>query len=63
MLCRSGVIQEGDRVLAVNGQYLESRTLDQVNLTLRDAGLQCTLHIEFDVAGQRHILTHTPRNA
>ena len=47
---RCGILQEGDRVLAINGEYLENRTLDEVNGFLKDSRSKVTLHIEFDVA-------------
>lgn len=48
--CRCGVLQEGDRVLAINGQFLENRTMEEVNLMLARSVNKITLHIEFDVA-------------
>ncbi|XP_064633834.1 glutamate receptor-interacting protein 1-like isoform X3 [Lineus longissimus] len=47
---KSGVIQEGDRLLSINGNYLEGRTLQDINTMLRESGKKCTLEIEFDVA-------------
>ncbi|XP_064605034.1 glutamate receptor-interacting protein 1-like isoform X3 [Liolophura sinensis] len=46
---RCGLIQEGDRILSVNGQELVERTLEEVNQLLRDAKPYCVLEIEFDV--------------
>ena len=50
-LLRCGVLQEGDRVLAINGQYLENKTLDEANQILTESANTITLYIEFDVAG------------
>jgi C-terminal processing protease CtpA/Prc len=47
---KCGVLQEADRILAINGQYLENKTLDEATQMLIDAGMKVTLHIEFDVA-------------
>ena len=44
-------MQEGDRVLSVNDQSLESMTLDEVNTLLRESGKRAELEVEFDVAG------------
>ena len=50
-LLRCGVLQEGDRVLAINGQYLENKTLHEANQILTESANTITLYIEFDVAG------------
>ena len=52
VFCRTGVIQEGDRVLAINGVYLVEKTLEEANQMVRDSGLKVTLEVEFDVAGK-----------
>ena len=49
---RCGVLQEGDRILSINGQYLENKTLDEANQILTESSNTVTLHIEFDVAGK-----------
>ncbi|KAH9487789.1 Glutamate receptor-interacting protein 2 [Bulinus truncatus] len=46
---KSGVIQEGDRILAVNGVETTDRTLEEVNHFLRESRPRCVLLIEFDV--------------
>ncbi|XP_055881782.1 glutamate receptor-interacting protein 2-like [Biomphalaria glabrata] len=46
---KSGVIQEGDRILAVNGVDTTDRTLEEVNHFLRESRPRCVLLIEFDV--------------
>ncbi|XP_067683698.1 glutamate receptor-interacting protein 1-like isoform X1 [Haliotis asinina] len=45
-----GVIQEGDRILTVNGVDLSDKTLEEVNQLLRDSRPRCMMEIEFDVA-------------
>lgn len=47
---RSGVIQVGDRVLAINHQRVESLTTDDLNRFLLKSRPRVTLQIEFDVA-------------
>ena len=49
------MLQEGDRVLAINGQYLENRTLDEAEHLLSETGMKVRLHVEFDVAGRASI--------
>lgn len=44
------MLQEGDRVLAIDGQYLENRTLEEAVEMLEDAEATITLLVEFDVA-------------
>lgn len=47
---KSGVIQEGDRILSINGMETTERTLEEVNQFLRESRPRCVLDIEFDVA-------------
>ncbi|XP_069620758.1 glutamate receptor-interacting protein 1 isoform X11 [Ranitomeya imitator] len=49
---RCGVIQVGDRVMAINGVQTEDSTFEEANQLLRDATIagKVTLEIEFDVA-------------
>ncbi|KAL4640671.1 glutamate receptor-interacting protein 1-like [Arapaima gigas] len=49
---RSGILQIGDRVLAVNGVPTEDSSLEETNQMLRSSpiGSRVTLEIEFDVA-------------
>uniref|UniRef100_A0A8C9QYU9 Glutamate receptor interacting protein 1 n=1 Tax=Scleropages formosus TaxID=113540 RepID=A0A8C9QYU9_SCLFO len=49
---RSGILQIGDRVLAVNGVPTEDSSLEETNQMLRNSpvGSSVTLEIEFDVA-------------
>lgn len=51
---RCGLLQVGDRVLAVNGVPTEDGSLEEARQLLRDAALaqQVALQIEFDVAGE-----------
>ncbi len=49
---RSGVLQPGDRVLAVNGQQLEGMTLEDARSVIKESNNQIHLEIEFDVAGR-----------
>ena len=51
LVYRSGVLQPGDRILAINGQPLEGVTLEDARLMIKDAHHQLHLDIEFDVAG------------
>eukprot|EP00106_Octopus_bimaculoides_P023482 XP_014790924.1 PREDICTED: glutamate receptor-interacting protein 2-like isoform X3 [Octopus bimaculoides] len=46
---RSGVIQEGDRIISINGQELVDKTFDEANTLLKESGTRCLLEIEFDV--------------
>jgi len=45
------VLQEGDRVLAINGLYLESHNMKQVQKIINDSGVKMLLLVEFNVAG------------
>ncbi|XP_015208291.1 glutamate receptor-interacting protein 1 isoform X4 [Lepisosteus oculatus] len=49
---RSGILQIGDRILAINGIPTEDSTLEETNQLLRDSSItsKVTLEIEFDVA-------------
>uniref|UniRef100_A0A8C8SJS5 Glutamate receptor interacting protein 1 n=1 Tax=Pelusios castaneus TaxID=367368 RepID=A0A8C8SJS5_9SAUR len=49
---RCGVLQIGDRVMAINGIPTEDSTLEEANQLLRDSSItsKVTLEIEFDVA-------------
>ncbi|XP_077325789.1 glutamate receptor-interacting protein 1 isoform X12 [Lithobates pipiens] len=49
---RCGVLQVGDRVIAINGVQTEDSTFEEANQLLRDATIagKVTLEIEFDVA-------------
>ncbi|XP_054844301.1 glutamate receptor-interacting protein 1 isoform X2 [Eublepharis macularius] len=49
---RCGILQIGDRVLAINGIPTEDSTFDEANQLLRDSSItsKVTLEIEFDVA-------------
>ncbi|XP_040346362.1 glutamate receptor-interacting protein 1 [Herpailurus yagouaroundi] len=50
---RCGVLQIGDRVIAINGIPTEDSTFEEANQLLRDSSItsKVTLEIEFDVAG------------
>jgi len=50
-LYRCGVIQEGDRVIAINGQYLEGRTMDEIYGFIAESPVKMLLTVEFRVAG------------
>jgi C-terminal processing protease CtpA/Prc len=50
--CRSGVLQPGDRILAINGQQLEGMTLEDARSIIKDSNNQIHVEIEFDVAGK-----------
>uniref|UniRef100_A0A8C4JR90 Glutamate receptor interacting protein 1 n=1 Tax=Dromaius novaehollandiae TaxID=8790 RepID=A0A8C4JR90_DRONO len=49
---RCGVLQVGDRIVAINGIPTEDSTFDEANQLLRDSSItnKVTLEIEFDVA-------------
>jgi C-terminal processing protease CtpA/Prc len=47
---RCGVIQEGDHILAINGQYLEGRTMEEVEAFIAESPVKMLLLIEFRVA-------------
>ncbi|XP_045390687.1 glutamate receptor-interacting protein 2 [Lemur catta] len=49
---RCGLLQVGDRVLAINGVVTEDGTMEEANQLLRDAALarKVVLEVEFDVA-------------
>ena len=51
IVCRCGVLQEGDRVLAINDAPLEGRSLQECNKLLNESGMRITLLVQFDVAG------------
>lgn len=48
---RSGILQSGDRILAINGQLLEGMTLEDVRSIVKRSNHQIHLEIEFDVIG------------
>ena len=48
---RSAVIQEGDRLVAINGHFLDGRSLNEINQMLYNSSPKVTLHVEFPVAG------------
>ncbi|KAM4675525.1 glutamate receptor-interacting protein 1 isoform 3-T3 [Discoglossus pictus] len=49
---RCGILQVGDRVIAINGVQTEDSTFEEANQLLRDSAIagKVTLEIEFDVA-------------
>ncbi len=49
---RSGILQPGDRILAINGQQLEGMTLEDARSIIKESNNQIHLEIEFDVAGK-----------
>ena len=44
------MVQEGDRILSINGQDVCDKTLDEVNQILQDSWQRIKLELEFDVA-------------
>ncbi|CAL1527022.1 unnamed protein product [Lymnaea stagnalis] len=46
---KSAVLQEGDRILAINGVETMDRSLEEVNQLLRESRPRCVLLVEFDV--------------
>ncbi|CAM4794610.1 unnamed protein product [Rotaria magnacalcarata] len=47
---RSGILQPGDRILAINGQQLEGMTLEDARSIVKRSNHQVHLEVEFDVA-------------
>lgn len=62
---RCGVLQIGDRIVAINGIPTEDSTFDEANQLLRDSSItnKVTLEIEFDVAGMNVLLFCLARKA
>ena len=58
LIYRCGVIQEGDRIIAVNGQYLEGRTMDEIYGFIAESPVKMILTVEFRVAGKLTIIIH-----
>ena len=44
-------MQVSDRILTINNRYTDEMTLEESHQLLRESGHQCTLLVEFDVAG------------
>ena len=59
LLFRCGVIQEGDRVIAINGADVIGYTLDECKQLLDRSKARCELVIAFDVAGMLTRLHNT----
>ena len=51
-------MQAGDRILTINNRYTDEVTLEEANQLLRESGQQCTLLLEFDVAGEVLLITN-----
>ncbi|XP_071484782.1 glutamate receptor-interacting protein 2-like [Diadema antillarum] len=47
---KSGVVQAGDRLISINGNFTEDMTADEANHILRESVPQVTLEVEFDIA-------------
>ena len=47
-----GQLQNGDRVLSINGMSLDGATLQQAVKFVQEADEQLTMEVEFDVAGK-----------
>jgi len=45
------VLQEGDHILAINGQYLEGRTVEEVEQFIAESPVKMLLLVEYRVAG------------
>ena len=52
ILSRTGILQVGDRVLALNGQILEGMALEEARSIIKNSNCQLHLEVEFDVAGK-----------
>ena len=48
---RCGILQEGDRVLAINGTNVMGYSLAECKQMLHHTGAKCLLEVAFDVAG------------
>ena len=49
--CRSGQLQVGDRILAINKDHLEGASLLQAIKLVHEAGDCMTMEVECDVSG------------
>ena len=48
--CRIGLLQEGDRVIQINGHSLENKPPEIAAQLMHDSGQVCQMRVEFDVA-------------
>lgn len=55
-LFRCGVIQEGDRVLSINGIGVIGCSLAECKQLLNHTGAKCLLDVAFDVAGTQRLI-------
>lgn len=51
MVFRSGVLQVGDRVLAINDWCTADATVEEASKRIRQSSSPLTLTVEFDVIG------------
>lgn len=51
------MIQEGDRIIAVNGQYLEGRTMEEIYAFITESSVKMILTVGFRVAGM-YVCSH-----
>ena len=51
---RCGILQEGDRVLAINGTSVIGYSLAECKQMLHHTGAKCLLEVAFDVAGNEN---------
>ena len=51
---RCGILQEGDRVLAINGTNVMGYSLAECKQMLHHTGAKCLLEVAFDVAGNKN---------
>ena len=51
-----GQLQNGDRVLSINGMSLDGATLQQAVKFVQAADEQLTMEVEFDVTGKANVL-------
>lgn len=52
MIFRSGILQVGDRILAINGQILEGMSIEDARSLIKRSNSEIHLEIEFDVTGK-----------
>ena len=51
-ICRSGVLQAGDRILSINGIRTEFMSSEEFHRAVFESGTSLRMEIEFDVTGK-----------
>jgi C-terminal processing protease CtpA/Prc len=52
---KCGILQPGDRIIAINNRSLYGLSVDEARAMIKDCGHQLNMEIEFDVAGRSFI--------